>query len=327
MTRCAHPWLLVMLVAWALIAAAVPWSARAQDDDVLGDIAGDDSEDLMEESTQSDVEDDSVAPLDAADDEDESRDGGEANDEAPQGRVDDAGTHPQARANVANPWALRLSAEMGFGMREFGLPEDNVVNRTETGMFPAAGAGFELDHELSDALVLGLLLRYQTSLGLGLIEEHTDGSEHPIDARTHHIEIALAPTLHFDDAARWGLCLSLGYGIAGFRPIAHLVTPGFSLAGPHLRAQLQAPLVPDRLRLRIGPEGQWVAHVGQELKDRGVDSSGFAVGGEAALELSLGEHWMVHAAYREMRSFIGTSQSESFEDVARFVTARVSGKL
>jgi hypothetical protein len=36
---------------------------------------------------------------------------------------------------------------------------------------------------------------------------------------------------------------------------------------------------------------------------------------------------MVQVTYREMRSWLDSSQAQYFQDVTRFVTARLSGKL
>jgi hypothetical protein len=91
--------------------------------------------------------------------------------------------------------------------------------------------------------------------------------------------------------------------------------------------QLQLPVIGDRLSLRIGPEVQWITHVGAELVDRGVDAQGVGLGGEASLELHLGRRFAVHLVYREQRSLIASSQGPTFEDAARFVTARLSGRL
>jgi hypothetical protein len=99
------------------------------------------------------------------------------------------------------------------------------------------------------------------------------------------------------------------------------------LAGPYARVELQLPLIGERVRVRAGPELQWVLQAGQELLDRHVASHGLGVGGTAALELVLGDRWTLAATYRELRAWLGSSQGGSFEDVQRFITARLSGVL
>lgn len=228
----------------------------------------------------------------------------------------------------ASAWSLRLSAELGAGHRDVDLPEDGVVNHIHPGLFPAAGLGFELDHAASRAITVGLLVRYQSSVGHGILELHTDGSQHPQDFRSHRLELALAPTFALDASRTWALSASAGYGFSNLRPEAHhLETPAYTLAGPHLRAALQVAPWDGRLWLMIGPEIQWIVHVGQDLVDRGMTEQGLGIGGEAAIEVKLGRRFRLGASYREMRSWLDSLQAQRFQDVSRFVTARLSGKL
>jgi hypothetical protein len=229
---------------------------------------------------------------------------------------------------ATNPWSLRLSADLGAGTRDIDVPMDGIVYRIRPGHFAAVGLGFELDHAVSQAVTLGLLVRYQSSIGHGIVERHTDGSVHPLDARAHRLELGFAPTFAFDSARTWALAAAAGYGLLNFRPEAHhLVTPAYSLAGPHLRAALQFAPWDGLIRLSLGPEVQWIVHVGQDLRDRGMAASGLGAGGEAALELRLGRQFTIGATYRELRSFLDSSQAQRFVDVARFITARLSGTL
>src|SRR6185295_15623646 len=108
-----------------------------------------------------------------------------------------AAAQTQAQAEAV-PWSLHLSAGVGAGTRDFDLPQDGVIDQTRSGAFPAAELEFELDHLVSDRVMLGLLIRYQSSIGLRLVEHLTDGSEHARDTRSHRLELALAPTFRFD---------------------------------------------------------------------------------------------------------------------------------
>lgn len=224
-------------------------------------------------------------------------------------------------------WTLQLAAGAGVGARELELPADGVVYVTRTGLFPAIDLAFELDHHASRAFRVGLHARYQTSLGLRIAERHSGGSERVQRLRSHRLELALVPALKLDGAGRWTLLAQLGCGTVDLRPETHVFTPGYFLAGPFLRAELQLPLGPDGLRLRLGPEAQWIALVGDELPHRGIDSNGFGLGGAAVIELQLGERWLVDASYRELRVWLDSSQPESLVDVSRFITARLTGML
>jgi hypothetical protein len=225
-------------------------------------------------------------------------------------------------------WSLTLSAEAGAGSSDIDVPMDGIVYRIRPGLFPIAGVGFELDHAFSRAISLGLLVRYQSSVGTRIVELHTDGGQRPIDFRSHRLELALAPTFELDDDGTWALFAAVGYAIRNFRPEAHdVVTPGYSLAGPHLRVELQFSPWEGLIRLRLGPEVQGILHVGQELVDRGMASRGLGLGGEAAFELALGSYWSLQMTYRETHAWLDSSQTQRFEDAARYITARVAGTL
>jgi hypothetical protein len=81
------------------------------------------------------------------------------------------------------------------------------------------------------------------------------------------------------------------------------------------------------VRLRIGPEAQWISAVGAELEQLGIASGGFGVGGAIALEVGLSAHWRVAVSYRELRSRLEASGAQSFEDATRFGLASLTGTL
>jgi hypothetical protein len=225
-------------------------------------------------------------------------------------------------------WSLRLSGELGVGSRDFDVPVDGVVQQTRTGLFPALGVGFALDHAASDDVSLGLLVRYQTSVAHGIVERHTAGSDHPLNVRSHRLELGVVPSVRLDGEGRWALAATAGYSVRSFRPEAHhLITPAYGLGGPHLRVELKLAPFGELIRLRVGPEVHWIVQVGDDLLARGIADRGLGLGGEAALELAVGGRWTVHVAYVEMRSWADSSQSRSFVDVARFLTAGLAGTL
>ena len=234
---------------------------------------------------------------------------------------------PLSAAGEDAPWSLELAAGAGIGMRALDLPQDGVVYETTTGVFPAADLAFELDHLASSRFRIGLHARYQTSIGLRITEQHTDGSEHEQTARSNRVEVAIAPALRFDDAGQWALLGSLGWGFSELRPESHVFTPAYVLSGPFLRAELLLPLGTERLRLRLGPEGQWIVQVGGELRHRGMAASGLGAGGSAAIQLVISRGWIVDVTYRELHSWVDSAQSQALHDASRFITARLAGSL
>ena len=238
-----------------------------------------------------------------------------------------ASAQPDEAAPAAPTWQLRLFAGAGIGMRALDLPRDGVVSQTRTGVFPALDLEFALNYRPSEAFGLGLRARYQTSLGLQIVERHSDGSGHQQALRSHRLELALTPSYRLDARGLWVLGAALGYGLCDLRPEVHLQTPGYGLGGPFLRVELQIPLGTEHLRLRLGPELQWIAVVGEQLRDEGFASHGLGIGGAAALQVVISDRWLVEATYNELRAWLDSPQAESLQDVTRFITARLSGTL
>jgi hypothetical protein len=231
---------------------------------------------------------------------------------------------PQEAAQPS--WALQLTAEAGIGMRDVSLPREGVVYQIGTGVHPALGLAFALDHHSSERVSVGLAARYQSSLGLVLNEQLTGGAPHARNTRSHYFEVGITPSVHWD-ASGWAITGMLGYSVSELDPLNHLVTPSYHLAGPHAGARVRVPLGSARVGLRVGGDGQLTLQVGDELRARGVLGSGFAAGMNATLEAQLGEHWWIAVSYREQRYWLGTQQTESFTDATRFVTAQLRGVL
>lgn len=223
------------------------------------------------------------------------------------------------------PWSVQLAAEAGIGMREIRLPRDNVIYEINTGVYPALGVAFALDHYISQRVSVGLAARYQSSLGLVLDEQLTGGAAHGRKTRSHHFEVGVAPSWHWESG--WALLGLLGYSIAELDPENHLVTPSYHLGGPHARIGVRVPLGGQRIGLNVGGDGQLTLQVGDELRIRGVSARGFGVGVNVALEARLGGHWWIAVTYRELRYGLGMQQGPSFTDAGRFITAQLRGAL
>lgn len=236
---------------------------------------------------------------------------------------DEASPLPAAEAV---PWSLQLSAEAGVGTRNVDLPRDGVIYQVRSGVYPALGVGFQLDYHGGEPFSIGLVARYQTSIGLMLNEQLTDFTTHARKTRSHVFEVGIAPTFRIGSAG-WAIGGALGYSVTELDPQNHLETPSYHLGGLHGRLALQAPLGTEQVRLVVSGEGQATLQVGDELTARGVSARGWGAGGGAAFELGLSERWTVAISYRELHYWLGSQQGASFVDALRFVTAQLRGRL
>jgi hypothetical protein len=76
--------------------------------------------------------------------------------------------------------------------------------------------------------------------------------------------------------------------------------------------------------LRAGPELQWLMIMSSSLREEEACCQGFAFGGQCAVQAAVGPHVSVALAYRQLHSLV-PAPDMTFEDVERFLTARIAG--
>jgi hypothetical protein len=225
--------------------------------------------------------------------------------------------------------AAEVIAGAGLGTRSFERPTAEGTQALGTTAFPAAEVGLRLQAWPQARFSLAALARLQTSLGLEVEERPLFALPHRESVRAQHLDLGLAPHWRLGagpDAL--AVAFPVGLTLRSFRAETRDVqTPSYSLVGPHLRVELVAPLT-RRVELRIGPEAHGLVFLGRELRDGGTESLGFALGGQAALRLTLPVGVAIEFGYRESHAWAGHRRSgPSFQDVERFAIARIVGTL
>lgn len=234
-----------------------------------------------------------------------------------------------ATARAEGPAGLRaeIGAGAGLGTRSFVRPTTEGIQRLGVAPFPAVDLGLALEGPLGPRWTLGAGVRYRTSLGLSVEERPAFALPNEIDVRAQRLELGVVPCWRFGaDARALALAVPVGFALRTFAAeVQELATPTYNLAGPYLRAELVAPLGPG-VTLRVGPEAHLLLFVGRALRNGGVESTGIALGAEASLRVALDRSIALEADYRESHALAGhVDDGESFEDVERFATARITG--
>jgi hypothetical protein len=117
-----------------------------------------------------------------------------------------------------------------------------------------------------------------------------------------------------------GLGIFAGYGVRALATVAVLRVPRFSLHGPVLRVEVDVPLRAANMRLRLGPEGQWISGISRALLDSsGLSQPAFALGGFLQLQLPVAERFALQLEYRESHAFLRARGVPSFSDVERYL--------
>jgi hypothetical protein len=165
-------------------------------------------------------------------------------------------------------------------------------------------------------------LNYQTGLGLVVHEAPPFAAPNDVHVRSEHVQLSIAPSWRLGPVR---LNIPLGAALRTLWPGIHTsMTPGYSLFGPFARIELLVPLI-SQLVFRLGPEVQWITAIDQLIKQEGVDSKGFALGGEADLTFAFNQSWALGLHYRESHALVSSTSSVSFTDVERYMTLRILG--
>lgn len=258
---------------------------------------------------------------------------------AGQGAAEDGAPEPAREVpdaphvpDVPELLTVALDAGMGVGTRSYERPYRQIRQVLESAPFVAADVALRVRRCASDCptarYALDFLLRYQTSIGMHVDEPQLFALPNEVATRASRLELSIAPVLRLGGGARGpSLAVPVGAMLRAFQAEHRdLPVPSYSLFGPHLRVELRWPLGP--LTLRVGPEAQWIAVIGNRLKDEGTAGSGVGLGGELALGLDLARHFGLELSYRQAHALAsGKPGRADFEDVERFATLQLSGRL
>jgi hypothetical protein len=305
--------------------AAALWCAAAQaqtDDPLAGEdelvpAEGAESADADAQSGQDD-QDEAAAEGDASDDTQSAESG---TDEA-----ESAAAEVEGEPSAQRALSLHVAAGLGVGTLAFTVPTAQGTQRLPDAPFAAADVAVRLHISPEAALSLETLLAYQSSLGFKVQFDPLFALPEEIAARAERMELSVAPVFRLGAAeSGWALAFPVGFAFRAFLPEVHeYPVDKYLVGGPQLRAELWLQLG-ELVRMRIGPELQWIALVDGVMSEHGACCQGVAIGGQGALEASVGPHFRVAFAYREAHGYVPLDWR--FKDVERFLTARLAGEL
>jgi hypothetical protein len=240
--------------------------------------------------------------------------------------VEEPAEPPEETPAPSRGVALQVGAGLGVGSLSFTRPIPEGVQRLPQTPFAAAELFVRVHIAPKATLSLQTLVAYQSSLGLALRSEPLFGLPEEVPVRSQRLELSVAPVLRLaDSASAVTLAFPLGFAFRSVSPEAHQYRVlAHAFGGPLLRAELSVPLT-ELIRLRGGPELEWIVMIDPSLRREKVCCQGVAWGGHAAVEARVGEIFSVALAYRESRAAIPVIAR--FEEVERLLTARFSGEL
>ncbi len=220
------------------------------------------------------------------------------------------------------PLDAGLDLGLGIGTRDVRLPSSAGDRTFNGGPFPSFAIAVHAESALSDHVLFGARVRYDSSLGLVAHEKPANGAMKDTSVRASRVELGVTPGLRFTkskDSVVLGAFV--GWGIRGLRPVIDLSIPGYMLHGPMLRAELRIPIASGKVVLRLAPELHGLVYVSGALQTVGdAGSGGLAVGAEASLRIAASELMGIEFAYRESHASVATAWGVPLTDVERFAS-------
>jgi hypothetical protein len=301
-----------------------PALGHAQDDDALSGFDGESSD---ESEVVAQDEDETELQREQHEESEESE-ADAASIESPESEAlfEDPETDPaEADASDTRALGFRASIALGMGTLSFTRPTAEGIQRLGETPFAAAGLDLALTFSPKQSFSFDVLFAYQSSIAFSLRLEPLFALPERVSVRYQRMELSLAPTFLLGDSPE-SLALAVPVGIAyrAFLAETHQYErlEQYVMAGPFLRAELLAWLG-ERVKLRLGPELQWIGYVEADFAGGSTCCQGIAAAGQGAIEARVGPIVSVALSYRESRAFV--SSSRRFEDVERWLLAHVAG--
>lgn len=237
-----------------------------------------------------------------------------------------ASSEPPAQPEITPPFRAALGAGLGIGLRDIGLPTPAGERRLQSGLFPALDVDLRAEHAAGEHFLLGVRMRYQTSLGLAGRETPYSGTTRESAMRVHHGELGVEPAFRLGRSAdSVSIGMFAGWALRALRTETGLSVPDYSVHGPVARLELRVPLRGRDLSLRVAPELMaWLSTSGALRAAGALDPAGLALGGEASLDIGIARGWGVALTYRGSRGSIPSALGGSLVDTEHFLTLQLA---
>lgn len=248
-----------------------------------------------------------------------------AADEAEAPAADEVEAPSAAGSGSGRALKLYVGVGLGFGTVSFERPTTEGVQALDETPFAAAEVVLRARVWPEESFSLEALVTYHSSLGLRLQLSPLFALPQSVSARVERGELSVAPVFRLGEAdSAFAIALPVGFAFQALVSELHQFDmPQYVVGGPQLRAELLVELG-EIVQLRVGPEAQWIMLIGSSLREQEACCSGVAFGGQCAIEARVGPHVGVALAYRQLQSLVSAPDSQ-FEDVERFLTARIAG--
>jgi hypothetical protein len=225
--------------------------------------------------------------------------------------------------------AFYLNVGGGVGMRGIQVPTSPTRlggNAIDTTFAPALDVSVMLEFALGDSWRLRLGGAYRTLFALNAAYFTPGGAPASSSLSSHSVVVgsSIGFLTNGEDSMSWHLFLGWAYrGMSAAEP----TLPSASIQGPAIRPEVHIPF--GIARLRIAPEFILVVGAQAKLPQNvpGLDSVGFAYGGEVSLDFQLSQTIGLGVQFRESRALVSSYWGTSAVENERYISARLTMKF
>lgn len=236
---------------------------------------------------------------------------------------------PAAKSGGADAGiAFLLNVGGGVGSRSILVPTSPMRaggNGIDTSFAPALDVSAAFEFALSSSFFVRAGGAYRTLFALNASYFDQVGAPAQSSLSSHSVVVGATLGYLTKGPGSLGLHLFVGWAYRGLSAAAPTL-PSASVQGPALRPELHIPFGNGVVSLRIAPEFILVVGATAKLPGNvaGLESVGFAYGGEATLDFRISTSVGLGLQFRESRALVPSGWGTSATENERYISARLN---
>ena len=263
--------------------------------------------------------------VDEEEEDDEEQAAGE-DDDSTEEEEQAADNAPKAGADAGIAFLLHVGG--GVGSRSILVPASPMRaggNGIDTTFAPALDVNATLEFALSNSLFVRVGGAYRTLFALNAGYVDQVGAPAQSALSSHSVVVGGALGYLTNGADSLGLQLFLGWAYRGMSA-SEPSLPSASVQGPAIRPELHIPFGNGVVSLRIAPEFILVVGASADLPANvaGLESVGFAFGGEATFDIRISKTVGLGVQFRESRALVPSGWGTSATENERYISGRLN---
>jgi hypothetical protein len=236
---------------------------------------------------------------------------------------------PAEEENKAKPRgdegiAFLLNAGGGVGSRTVSVPTRGQSSQIATGLAPALDVGVGVEIAVGEKWQVNLLAAYRTVFGLSAPFQTAVGATAESSLTTHSVLAGASVGYLSNGPDSFAFHLFLAWAYRSMTA-AETTLPSASIQGPTIRPEFHIPFANGVVTLRLAPEFILIIDATATLPHNvsGLQSIGFAFGGEASLDFRVSKAVKLGVLFRESQGSVASGWGTPMVENERYIVGRL----